>query len=184
MRFQKTRLEGVVEVLAEPHGDERGFFSRLYCPQAFLEAGIHFNSTQINLSGNLRAFTLRGLHYQNPPFAESKLVRCVSGSAYDIVLDIRPNSQTFGQWQSFTLSAKDMNAVFIPTGCAHGFLTLEEHTAIHYQMRSPHEPGHAKGIAWNDPFFAIDWPHEPKVISDADNSWPAFTDPVQRDRID
>ena len=184
MRFQKAPIEEVFEVLADPHRDERGFFSRLYCPQEFLAAGISFNSTQINLSGNLSAHTLRGLHYQDAPFAESKLVRCISGSAHDVVLDIRPSSPTFGQWQSFTLSAQDMNAIFIPEGCAHGFLTLEDNTTLHYQMGRPHEPGHARGIRWDDPTLAINWPHQPRVISDADKSWPAFTDLNQSDKVD
>jgi len=175
MRFQKCLIDGVVEVFTEPHRDERGFFSRLYCPQAFADAGISFNSTQINLSGNRRAHTLRGMHFQNPPFAEAKLVRCLTGSAYDVVLDIRPGSNSFGRWQGFTLSAQEMNALFIPEGCAHGFLTLEDNTTLQYQMGRAYEPGHAKGICWDDAFFAIDWPHQPVVISDADRTWPAYT---------
>ena len=174
MRFQKARIEGVFEVLADPHVDERGFFSRIYCPQEFLDAGISFNSTQINLSGNLSAFTLRGMHYQNDPFAEAKLVRCVKGGAYDVVVDIRPTSQTFGQWQAFTLAAKDMNALFVPQGCAHGFLTLKDDTVIQYQMGQIFEPGQARGFCWDDGFFGIDWPHQPRVISEPDKSWPAF----------
>ena len=175
MRFQKGLIDGVVEILADPHRDERGVFSRLYCPQEFAEANIAFNSTQINLSGNLRAYTLRGMHFQNAPFAEAKLVRCLTGSAYDVVADIRPDSDTYGRWQAFELSANDMNAVFIPEGCAHGFLTLEDHTTVQYQMGRPYEPGQAKGICWNDPFFAITWPHQPVIISKADKNWPAFT---------
>ncbi|MCP4935996.1 MAG: dTDP-4-keto-6-deoxy-D-glucose epimerase [bacterium] len=177
-------MEGVVEILAEPHHDERGFFSRIYCPQTFMDAGIKFNSTQINLSGNLRAYTLRGLHFQNAPFAEARLVRCLLGSAYDVVVDIRPDSKTFGQWQAFILSAQSMNAVYIPEGCAHGFLTLKDNTTLHYQMGCPHKPGHASGILWNDPFLAIDWPHKPLIISQADKNWSSFTDLGQRGTID
>ncbi len=180
MRFHKSSIEGVFEVLADPHHDERGFFSRIYCPQEFLEAGIEFNSTQINLSGNLSAHTLRGMHYQNAPFSEAKLVRCVSGSAYDVVVDIRPGSQTFGQWQAFTLVAKELNAVFIPQGCAHGFLTLEDNTAIQYQMGRAFEPGQARGFRWDDALFSIDWPYNPGVISDADKNWPDFKADVDK----
>ncbi len=177
MRFQKSSIDGVFEVLVDPHQDERGFFARLYCPQELIDAGIEFNSTQINLSGNLSAHTLRGMHYQNAPFEEAKLVRCMSGSAYDVVVDIRPDSRTFGHWQAFTLSAKDLNAVFIPQGCAHGFLTLADDTVIQYQMGRAFEPGQARGFRWDDPFFAIDWSHDPRVISDADENWAAFEVP-------
>ncbi|AXS40435.1 dTDP-4-dehydrorhamnose 3,5-epimerase family protein [Breoghania sp. L-A4] len=175
MRIVETALNGVFSIEASPHRDARGVFARYYCPEEFHKAGIAFTSTQINLSGNPRKHTLRGLHYQPEPFAEAKLVRAVRGRAFDVVVDIRAGSATRGQWISVELSADAMNAVFVPEGCAHGFLTLEDDTDILYQMGRPFEPGHAAGYRWNDPTFAIDWPAEPAVIGDADQCWPEFS---------
>ncbi len=172
MQFHPQDINGVFEITLERHEDERGFFARAYCPEEFEKAGIDFTSTQINLSGNRRKHTLRGLHYQNSPHAESKLVRCLQGRAFDVVVDIRPHSPTFGHWLSFNLDARTLNAVFIPEGCAHGFLTLEKDTLVQYQMGRPFVPGKAAGIVWNDPQLSIDWPHEPAVLSDADRNWP------------
>ncbi len=174
MRIVETALAGVFCIHAAPHRDARGAFARLYCPEAFRKAGIDFTSTQINLSGNPNKHTLRGLHYQAPPFAEAKLVRAVRGRAFDVVVDIRADSATRGQWISVELSADAMNAVFVPEGCAHGFLTLEDDTDILYQMGRPYEPGHAAGYRWDDPAFAIPWPAGPAVIGDADRAWPEF----------
>lgn len=174
MRIVETALAGVLRIEASPHRDARGAFARYYCPEEFRKAGIDFTSTQINLSSNPKAHTLRGLHYQPAPFAEAKLVRAVRGRAFDVVVDIRTDSATRGQWISAELSAEAMNAVFVPEGCAHGFLTLEDDTDILYQMGRPYEPGYAAGYRWDDPAFAIPWPAKPAVIGDADRAWPAF----------
>ena len=156
------------------------FFRGSIARKNFSKPASSLTQHKINLSGNLSAHTLRGMHYQNAPFSEAKLVRCVSGSAYDVVVDIRPGSQTFGQWQAFTLVAKELNAVFIPQGCAHGFLTLEDNTAIQYQMGRAFEPGQARGFRWDDALFSIDWPYNPGVISDADKNWPDFKADVDK----
>ncbi len=147
MRFKALPIQGVFEIEAEPHADMRGAFARLYCPAEFASAGIDFNPVQINLSTNPARGTLRGLHFQDPPFAEAKLVRAVRGRAFDVAVDLRTDSPTFKQWTSVVLDSHAMNAIFIPEGCAHGFLTLEDDTDLLYQMGRAYEPGHAPGIS-------------------------------------
>ncbi len=172
MRFVATELPGVVIVEPEPHADERGFFARVYCPVEFAAAGIAFTPRQVNLSRNARALTLRGLHYQDPPFAEAKLVRVTAGRILDVVVDLRDGSPTFRRWVSLELDAAARAAVFIPEGCAHGFLTLTDGADVLYQMGRDHEPGQGRGLRWDDPALAIRWPAEPQVISATDAGWP------------
>jgi dTDP-4-dehydrorhamnose 3,5-epimerase len=155
MRFVPTRLPGVIAIKATPHRDERGSFARVYCPEEFRNAGITFSPVQINISSNVKRQTLRGLHWQDAPFAEAKIVRAVRGSAFDVVVDLRRDSPTFREWVGFTLDADDGNAVLIPEGCAHGFLTLADSTDILYQMGAAYEPGHARGARWDDPAFGM-----------------------------
>lgn len=174
MRFTPTSLPGVIVAEADIASDERGAFARLYCPEEFAAAGIAFTSTQVNLSTNPALHTLRGLHYQEPPRAEAKLVRCVRGRAYDVALDLRPDSPAFGRWEAVELDAETMRALFLPEGIAHGFLTLAPDTHILYQMGRCHEPGFGRGVRWNDPAFAIAWPAEPAVISPRDATYPDF----------
>ena len=173
MILSGTPLPGVFEVAANPHRDDRGAFARLYCPEVFAAQGIDFTSTQINLSTNLRANTLRGLHFQRPPHAEAKLVRCVAGKVWDVAVDLRPGP-TLGHWHGVTLDAELMNAVFLPEGVAHGFLTLTENAQVLYQMGRPYQPGQARGIRWDDPDLAIDWPAAPATMSEADTTWPLW----------
>ena len=177
MRFEPTSITGAFRVLAEPRRDNRGFFARAYCPAEFEAAAIPFRSTQINIARSDRAGTLRGMHYQTAPHGEAKLVRCVRGAVHDVVLDIRPESPTFRQWAAFTLQPDDLDALFVPEGCAHGYLTLEDGTDVLYQMGSPYAPDHARGIRHDDPAFAIDWPRPVTVMSDADRTWPDFVQP-------
>lgn len=173
MQITATALPGVYRIAATPHGDARGLFARLYCPDEFAAAGIDFTSSQVNLSTNVERLTLRGMHFQKRPHAEAKLVRVVRGRAWDVVLDLRPGPMQ-GRWIAEELSADAMNALFLPEGVAHGFLTLEPDTHILYQMGRPYAPGHADGVRWDDPAFAIDWPAEQVVISDQDRGWPDF----------
>lgn len=175
MEFRPTALPGVIRVEATPHGDDRGRFVRLYCPQEFIGAGIDFTPTQVNLSTNTRSLTLRGLHFQKPPNAEAKLVRVIRGRAWDVAVDLRPGP-TFGRWTALELSAERANALFLPEGVAHGFLTLEPETHILYQMGRSFVPGLADGLCWDDPDLAIDWPAAPDVIADRDRQWPRLTD--------
>lgn len=173
MRFIATEIAGVFEIEAEPRRDERGFFARVYCPEEFAAAGIDFQSAQINLSRNFARFTLRGMHWQDPPFAEAKVVRAASGAAHDVVVDLRGDSPTFRRWIARRLDAERANALFIPEGCAHGFLTLEPQTDLLYQMSRSFVPGHARGLRWDDPGIGIVWPAEPAVISESDLAWPS-----------
>ncbi len=171
MRFIAQRIAGVFVVEAEPHRDERGFFARIFCAEEFAKAGIEFAAPQINLSGNAKRHTLRGLHYQEAPYAEAKFVRAVRGRAFDVVVDLR-QGPTENQWISVELDAGRMNGVFVPEGCAHGFLTLEDDTDILYQMGRAFVEGHARGVRWDDPAFAIAWPAAPAVISAGDAAYP------------
>ncbi|MEM0990609.1 MAG: dTDP-4-dehydrorhamnose 3,5-epimerase family protein [Pseudomonadota bacterium] len=173
MIITRTDLPGVHRIVAEAHGDERGLFARLYCPQEFAEAGIDFTPTQVNLSTNRRRGTLRGMHFQKHPFAEAKLVRVIEGSAWDVALDLRPGP-THGKWIAEELTAGGLNALFIPEGVAHGFLTLRDDTQILYQMGRMFEPGHGDGVRWDDPAFGIDWPFAPEIIHDKDRAWPDY----------
>jgi dTDP-4-dehydrorhamnose 3,5-epimerase len=174
MRFEPTALPGVVVIEAEPRGDARGFFARLYDPTAFALAGIRFAPTQINLSRNKAALTLRGMHFQRPPYAEAKLVRVTRGRAHDVVVDLRPDSPAYRRWIAVELDAISARALFVPQGCAHGFLTLTPATDLLYQMGQDHVPGHAAGLRWNDPGIGIVWPGEPAILSEADRNWPDF----------
>lgn len=171
MQIRTTDLPGVMRVETEPHMDERGLFARLFCPDAFAQAGIDFRSTQMNLSTNTHRGTLRGLHFQKPPFAEAKLVRVIRGRAWDVAVDLRPGA-TRGRWVAADLSAENHTALFLPEGVAHGFLTLEPDTHILYQMGRAFVPGHGDGLRWDDPDLAITWPEKPSVIANKDLAWP------------
>lgn len=172
MIFRATEIRGVIEIAAEPRRDARGFFARIYCPQELAEAGIDFVSTQINLSSNEAAFTLRGMHWQDPPYAEAKIVRVVAGAVHDVVIDLRPDSPTYLRWIARRLDAEQADALLVPEGCAHGFLTLLPRTDVLYQMSRTHVAGHARGLRYDDPAIGIKWPAPPKVIADADLAWP------------
>ena len=174
MRFEATKIAGVFEVHAEPHEDVRGCFARLYCPEEFATAGIEFTPAQLNISCNPTRGTLRGLHFQDPPRAEAKLVRAVRGRAFDVAVDLRPESSTFRQWVSTVLEAEKMNAFFIPEGCAHGFLTFEDGTDLLYQMGRMYEPGYARGYRYDDPAFGIEWPEDVRTIGQTDLIWDRF----------
>lgn len=173
MRLQETEIPGLLLVEGEQHRDERGWFMRIW-DEAEQRIGPH--PKQWSLSYNLRAGTLRGLHYQEQPHAEAKLVRCVRGALYDVALDLRPESPTFKRWFAAELRAGEPNAVYIPEGLAHGFQTLEDDTEVLYAISTPHEPSAARGVRWDDPAFAIEWPEaEERVISDRDRTWPDFS---------
>jgi dTDP-4-dehydrorhamnose 3,5-epimerase len=173
--FTQTAIAGVVIVEAQPYRDDRGAFARLYCPEEFAAAGWAFEPVQTSLSQNLRCGTLRGMHYQAAPHAETKLVRATRGRAFDVSVDLRPDSPTFRQWVGVELDAARANAVLIPEGIAHGFLTLEDDTDILYMITPKFEAGRDAGVRWNDPAFGIAWPARPAVISDRDAAYPDFT---------
>ena len=174
MRFAETHVPGVVIVDIEPREDDRGAFARLQCPDEFASAGYPFSPTQTSLSRNPNVGTLRGLHYQPKPYAETKLVRAVRGRIFDVAVDLRPQSPTFRQWVGEELSADNARALFIPKGVAHGFLTLSPDADVLYQISPKFEPGREAGVRWDDPAFAIAWPAPPRLISERDATYPDF----------
>jgi dTDP-4-dehydrorhamnose 3,5-epimerase len=174
MIFEKTKIGGVIEVRLSRIGDERGFFARSWCRKEFEEAGLESDLVQCSISFNSRKGTLRGMHYQTAPFAETKLVRCTKGAIYDVILDLRADSRTFKQWVAVTLSDENRNMIYIPKGCAHGFLTLSDDSEIFYQMSEYYHPEAARGVRWNDPAFGIEWPETVAVMSDRDRTLPDF----------
>ncbi len=174
MNFHKTKLPGVFKIQLERKSDERGFFARTWCRDEFAGHGLNSTLIQSSISFNARKGTLRGMHYQAAPFAETKVVRCTQGALYDVVLDLRPDSPTFKQWISAELTAANRDMLYIPEGCAHGFLTLADETEILYQMSQVYHAPSARGVRWNDPAFAIDWPAAVEVIADRDRTYPDF----------
>jgi dTDP-4-dehydrorhamnose 3,5-epimerase len=174
MKFNETKLPGVFEIQLEPKSDERGYFARTWCRKEFETHGLSSDIAQCNTSFNLKKGTLRGVHYQQEPNAEIKLVRCTRGSIFDVVLDLRPKSPTFKEWISLVLSSSSQNMIYIPEGCAHGFITLEDNTEVFYQMSESYSAESARGVRWDDPAFKIQWPQEVVVISERDRTYPNF----------
>ncbi|MEX0778253.1 MAG: dTDP-4-dehydrorhamnose 3,5-epimerase [Balneolales bacterium] len=176
MKFSKIEVDGAYEITLEKKGDERGFFARGYCEDEMRDHGISFHMIQANIGFNKFQNTLRGLHYQIGSHAEKKLVKCVKGSIYDVVVDLRPNSSTYGHWAGRKLTADNHAMLFIPEGCAHGYQTLADNSEISYMVSAHYEPKAERGILWNDPAFNIKWKYsEDIILSDKDKNWPAFT---------
>jgi dTDP-4-dehydrorhamnose 3,5-epimerase len=176
MIFHETKLAGVFEIQVELKPDERGFFARTWCQREFEVHGLNPSMVQCSVSFNIRKGTLRGLHYQVAPSPEAKLVRCTRGAIYDVVVDLRPESSTFKDWIGVVLTGTDRNMIYVPEGCGHGFLTLEDETEVFYQMSGFYYPELARGVRWNDPTFQIVWPGEVEVISERDRTYPNFED--------
>jgi len=174
MLFLETKLPGVFEIHLEPHPDDRGFFARSWCQKEFEVRGLNPRLVQCNISFNIRKGTLRGMHFQAPPHAEAKVVHCTQGAIYDVVLDIRPSSPEYRNWIAVVLSSANRHMVYVPEGCAHGFLTLEDETEVFYQMSEFYDAESARGVRWNDPAFQITWPEKVEVISKRDAAYPAF----------
>jgi dTDP-4-dehydrorhamnose 3,5-epimerase len=174
MIFRETKLPGVFEISLEAKADERGFFARTWCQREFEAHGLNPRSVQSSLSHNVRQGTLRGMHYQVAPHAETKLVRCTEGAIYDVVLDLRPQSTAFKNWIAIVLTAENRNAVYVPEGCAHGFLTLEDETEVLYQMSEFYNAESARGVRWDDPAFQITWPQKVQAISQTDRTYANF----------
>lgn len=172
MRFAPTEIAGVVRVEAEARTDERGLFARLHCPEEFAAAGYPFTPAQTSVSRNPHLRTLRGMHYQPVPNAETKLVRVSRGRIFDVVIDLRPASPTYRRWTAAELSADNLLALLIPEGVAHGFLTLEPDTDVIYQISPAFRPGHETGVRWDDPAFGVQWPASPALISARDAAYP------------
>jgi dTDP-4-dehydrorhamnose 3,5-epimerase len=174
MIFHKTKLPGVLEIHIEPNSDERGFFARSWCQREFEAHGLNPTMVQCNVSYNTRKGTLRGMHYQAPPCAETKIVRCTKGAIYDVVVDLRRDSPTYRNWIAVVLTAANRYMVYVPEGCGHGFLTLEDETEVFYQMSEFYNAESARGVPWNDPAFQIAWPERVEVISERDRTYQNF----------
>ncbi len=175
MRFSETTLPGAFVIELERREDERGFFARTFCEREFAEHGLPTQFPQCNLSRNDYAGTLRGMHFERLPNRESKLVRCASGAIFDVIVDLRPDSPARYRWFGVELSRDGGRALFVPAGCAHGFVTLTDATDVFYHMGDSYRPGAARGFRWNDPRFAITWPRAPALMSDRDATYPDFT---------
>lgn len=174
MIFKDTGIDGAWVIEPELHEDERGFFARTWDPYEFAGHGLNPQLAQCSISFNRARGTLRGLHYQASPHEEAKLVRCTAGAIFDVAVDLRPGSSTFRDWFGAELSAENRLALYVPEGCAHGFLTLADDAEVHYQISQPYVPDAGRGVRWDDPAFAIPWPGEVVVINDRDASYPDF----------
>lgn len=174
MIFQTTSLPGVYAICLERKADERGFFARSWCTREFETHGLNPHLVQCSISFNPARGTLRGMHFQALPYPETKLVRCTRGAIYDVVVDLRRDSPAFKQWVGFTLDVENRQMVYVPEGCAHGFLTLAAESEVLYQMSEFYHPETAGGVRWNDETFAISWPGEVRLISERDRMYADF----------
>ncbi|NQT73783.1 MAG: dTDP-4-dehydrorhamnose 3,5-epimerase [Chloroflexi bacterium] len=171
--FVKQEIGGVILVQPQVFEDGRGFFLETYKMSDFAEAGIERLFVQDNHSRSIKG-TLRGLHYQKPPFEQGKLVRALRGKVFDVVVDIRKDSSTFGQWLGVTLSDKNKSMLYIPEGFAHGFMVLSDTADLLYKTTNVYSPEHESGIIWNDPDLNIAWPIEEPIMTDRDTKWPTL----------
>ena len=174
MMFHETELPGAFVVTPEPAHDERGFFARTWCAHEFAEHGLDARIAQCSVSFNRRKGTLRGLHYQTAPRAEAKLVRCTHGAIHDVIVDLRRGSPTFTRHVAAVLSADNRRMLYVPEGFAHGFQTLADDSEVFYQISEMHSPEHARGVRWNDPTFAIEWPLQVTAMNERDRGYADF----------
>jgi dTDP-4-dehydrorhamnose 3,5-epimerase len=175
MIFRETTVPGAFEIEPEPVEDERGWIARTFSAEALDQHGLNAAVVECSASFTERAGTLRGLHYQIPPYAECKLVRCTRGAVYDVLLDLRPDSPTYCRWFATNLTAEGRRMLYIPEGVAHGLQTLSPRTELHYQISAPYSPSHARGVRWDDPTFSIEWPRaNERTMSDKDRTLPDF----------
>jgi dTDP-4-dehydrorhamnose 3,5-epimerase len=174
MIFSEAPIPGAYVIDPERLEDERGFFARTWCQREFKAHGLNTELAQCNISYNRRKGTLRGMHYQSAPHAETRLVRCTSGAVYDVIVDLRLQSSTFKRWFSIELTAENRRMLYIPEGLAHGFLTLRDDTEVFYQMSEFYAPEFARGVRWNDPALGIEWPDKIQVMAERDRLYPDF----------
>jgi len=172
--FRETKLPGAFVIELELHADQRGFFARTHCRNEFESHGLKPQVLQCNVSFNRQKGTLRGMHFQAAPFGEAKLVRCTSGSIYDVIIDLRSSSPTFKQYFDVVLSAENRKMLYIPEEFAHGFQTLEDNTEVFYQMSQVFSAPHARGVRWDDPAFGVEWPQGERIIIERDRNYPDF----------
>ena len=168
MKLINLPLSGAFLIELQLISDERGFFARTWCTEEFERFGLNPKLVQCSISWNARRGTLRGLHYQTGPYAEAKLIRCCSGAIYDVIVDLRPASPTYGKWIAAELTSQNRQMLYVPEGFAHGFQTLIDDTEISYQISASYQPDYARGVRWNDPAFGIDWPISHPILSARD----------------
>ncbi len=178
MRFEETNLCGAWLIDLAPARDQRGFFARTFCVQAYADHGLTTGFVQHSTSQSVARGTLRGMHFQRAPHSEVKVVRCLKGAIWDVIIDLRPDSPTYRRWQGFELTADNQRQLYVPEGFAHGFQTLSDDTQVGYLISAFYAPLAASGVRHDDPAFAIDWPLPLTEISDKDRNWPDFCEPV------
>ena len=174
MNFQPTTIPGVWVIDMDPRFDDRGFFARAWCVEEAVAQGLNPSCNQCSISFNRCRGTLRGMHWQAAPASEAKWIRCTRGAAWDVALDLRPDSPAYGRWTSLEFSANNRRMIYIPEGVAHGFQTLEDDTELFYQISIAYVPELARGVRWNDPAFGISWPIPNPILSDRDRSFADF----------
>ncbi len=172
MRFTETWIVGAWLIDPIPHEDERGRFMRAWCAREFAEHGIGFKPVQANMGFSVQKGTVRGMHFQEAPALEDKLVRCTRGSIFDVALDLRPESPSYGKWYGAEMSAKNGRMLYVPEHCAHGYQTLEECTEIYYMTSGFYTPSAVRGVRFDDAAFGIQWPLVATIVSDQDRNWP------------
>jgi len=172
MRFTETPIAGIWVIDPNFHQDERGHFFRAWCAQELAEHGIHFSPVQANMGFNVRKGTVRGMHFQNPPASEAKLIRCTRGTMFDVALDLREESPTYRRWFGIELTAENGRMLYVPERCAHGYQALEDETEMHYMTSQVYAPNLALGARFDDPAFAIQWPLDISAVSEQDRKWP------------
>ncbi|MEO0616127.1 MAG: dTDP-4-dehydrorhamnose 3,5-epimerase [Pseudomonadota bacterium] len=175
MLFTPTAVAGAMILEVKRIGDDRGYFGRLWCEREMADQGLVSVIRQSNVGFSPRKGTLRGLHYQRAPHQEVKIVRCTRGRVFDVVVDLRPDSPTYCTWHGEMLTPENGKMLYVPEGCATGYLTLEDDSEIYYNTSEFYAPDAATGVRWDDPAFAIDWPEQPTVLSDNDVAWPDYT---------
>jgi dTDP-4-dehydrorhamnose 3,5-epimerase len=174
MQYTPSRIPGAWIIDIDPIHDARGFFAMTWLPNELAERGMNPALAQCNLAFNNKRGTLRGMHFQKAPDAQAKIVRATRGALLDVIIDLRPESPTFKQWDAVELTADNRRMLYMPEGVAHGYITLVDDTEAYYHASAPWAPKSEWGVRWNDPAFAIDWPFEPIVISEKDATWPDF----------
>jgi dTDP-4-dehydrorhamnose 3,5-epimerase len=175
MKLTRVPLQGAFVVDVEPIPDERGFFARTWCAEEFRSLGLNPKLAQCSVSFNKRRGTLRGMHYQNDPWPEAKLVRCCSGAIYDVIVDLRRASPSYAKWFAVELTAANHTMLYVPEGVAHGFQTLTDDAEVFYQISEMYHPECARGVRWNDPAFGIEWPIPDPILSERDRTFPDHT---------
>jgi len=171
VRFTDTNVVGAKVIDPSPHEDNRGRFMRVWCSREFADHGLKFLPVQANMGFSLKKGTLRGMHFQVAPALEAKLVRCTRGAIFDVVLDLRPGSPSYGNWCSAELTAENGRMLYLPEGCAHGYQTLEDASEMHYMTSAFYTPEATRGVRFDDPAFNIEWPLPPTAISEQDRNW-------------